>query len=315
MAAYSFAAEKRCDDLGANCVCSEPLNTNTLNATGSYFNPADSTTKECNVEGVAGAVFARNSNDITQTNNSTIFAAFPSGHQVSFVSRGSDGHVGIFWVGARLGSSFVKRAAIRLYTYYSSNFQFAYTASCQNHKHFETDSMITSFEGTDAAGNGGGTHNAYNWLNGWNHAVDCCSRGPNSINYFGVTPASAKRGKWWRIELVLTNRAGGSSPNGFRAQIYEKNVTDNGPDELVLDTGGTFFSGLQTWGAWTDLTPPSRQDALNFAAYRQNICAGYYAFSHVLVAGWDTDQGQRIGIAYEVEGSRPSAPGNLRIRP
>jgi hypothetical protein len=37
----SAANEQRCTELGANCVCSEPLNTNTwTQPTASYFNPA-----------------------------------------------------------------------------------------------------------------------------------------------------------------------------------------------------------------------------------------------------------------------------------
>ena len=47
------AAEQRCDALGANCVCSEPLNTPTLvqdpQIPGNW-NPADSITKECTYE-------------------------------------------------------------------------------------------------------------------------------------------------------------------------------------------------------------------------------------------------------------------------
>jgi len=107
---------------------------------------------------------------------------------------------------------------------------------------------------------------------------------------------------------VVTNRAGGPSPNGFRAEIYLKNVTDNLPEQKVLDTRGTFSAGLQSWGGWTDLTPSSQQNSLEFAAYRQGTCAGYYGFSHVMAAGWDTDAGQRIGPAYEIEGGAGSPP-------
>lgn len=313
------APEAACTTLGVNCHCSEPLNGPTIAFNAPYWNPGDTTPalgKECNVEGVAGAVFARWDNDITQTNDATIRGALPAGNSVSYVSRAANGHTGIFWVGATLGSNFVKRAAVRMYVYYNPTFQFAYTGGCENHKYFEQESLTTSLGGTDGAGNGGGTHNAYSW-GAWNHSPDCCFTGPNSVNYFGVTPASARRGKWWRTEMVLTNRGGGASPNGYRAQIYDKNVTDNGPEELVLDTRGTFFDGLESWGGWTDLTPAARQDFMVFAGYRQGTCAGFYAFSHVLVAGWNTDTGQRIGAASEVEGggapNPPAAPFDVRL--
>lgn len=311
----SYAAEQRCNELGANCVCSEPLNTNSYVYSAPGYNPSDSTTNQCQMDGIPGAVVTRNSNDLFGSNDTAVRSLLPAAHQVNYFLRGPDGHTGVYWVGTKLGSAFVKRAAIRMYLFYSSNFEFAYTSLCENHKFFETDHMITTMSGTDAAGSGGGNHQAYGWTQGWNHAVDCCFSGPNGTSNYGPTPLSSYRGKWFRIEMVLTNRAGGSSPNGFRAEIYMKNVTDNTPEQKVIDTAGTSFSG-NGWGAWTDLTPPSRQDALEFAAYRQGTCAGYYGLSHVMAAGWDTDAGQRIGAAYEIEGggSAPAPPTNLLVR-
>ena len=49
----AFAAEARCGDLGVNCICSEPLQMTGLTPVNvSWWNPNDSTTKECNGEGV-----------------------------------------------------------------------------------------------------------------------------------------------------------------------------------------------------------------------------------------------------------------------
>src|SRR5262245_21712665 len=46
-----LAAEQRCNELAANCVCSEPLNSATITNIGNgFWNPDDSTTKECTVE-------------------------------------------------------------------------------------------------------------------------------------------------------------------------------------------------------------------------------------------------------------------------
>jgi hypothetical protein len=169
--------------------------------------------------------------------------------------------------------------------------------------------MITTMSGTDPLGNGGGAHHAYGWSQGWNHPVDCCYAGPNTTNYYGPAPlATTRRGKWFRAEMVLTNRAGGSSPNGFRAEIYLKNVTDNTAEQKVIDTRGTSYGGLVPWGGWSDLTPPFKQNLLAMVAYRQGTCAGYYGFSHLMAAGWDTDSGQRIGAAYEIEGGSGGPP-------
>lgn len=314
----SYAVEQRCNELGANCVCSEPLNTNSYSYSSPALNPADSTTKQCNMEGFAGAAVTRNANDLFGSNDSAVRALLPAGNQVNYFLRGPDGHTGVYWLGANLGSPFVKRAAIRLYVFYSSNFEFAYMNACQNHKGFETNHMITTMAGTDGTGAGGGSWSAYGWTQGWNHSVDCCYAGPSTSSNFGPTPlASTHRGKWYRYELVVTNRSGGSSGNGFRAEVYVKNVTDGTAEQKVLDTSGTNYSGVNSWGGWTDLTPPSRQDQLAFAAYRQNVCAGYYGFSHMMVAGWDTDSGQRIGAATEIEQSAvtpPLAPTSLIVR-
>jgi hypothetical protein len=315
----AFAAEQRCTDLGANCICSEPLNTSNIvrgavlnSDEGIYaWNPADSTTKECNAEGSPGAAYSSTQTYFPySTNDSTILNALSTQPgRPSWVTRKADGHADIFWIGGVIGGTFVKKAAIRLYVYWSSNFTFAYTGSCNNHKNFETESLTTTLEGTVDNGSGGGAHSVYGLAQSppqWNKVSDCCFSGPNTSNYFGVTPASARRGKWYRTELVLTNRAGGASPNGFRAQIYDKNITDNGPEELVIDTRGTFASGLDPWLGWTDLTPNFRQDWLTFAGYRDGVCPGYYALSHILIAGWNTDTGsERIGAASEVEGGSP----------
>ena len=51
--------------------------------------------------------------------------------------------------------------------------------------------------------------------------------------------------------------------------------------------------------------------------YRQGTCGGWLGFSYYMMAGWDTDTGQRIGPAVEIEGgadtTAPGAPANLRL--
>src|SRR5262245_21574407 len=60
------AAEQRCNDLGTSCVCSEPLNTTTFAGGPDFWNPADSTTKQCSVEAASpGGAIVRTSNTIT----------------------------------------------------------------------------------------------------------------------------------------------------------------------------------------------------------------------------------------------------------
>src|ERR1044072_3988263 len=54
----SAANEQRCTDLGANCIASEPLNTNSYSYDGTWCNPADTTSsdKQMSLGGAAGNV-------------------------------------------------------------------------------------------------------------------------------------------------------------------------------------------------------------------------------------------------------------------
>jgi len=293
------AEEQRCKDLGANCVCSEPFNTNELvrNEASSSFNPADSVTKECSISTPGGAI-ERNDNDIFGSNEATVLSALPPGRQISFFARGPEGHLGIFFVGGGLPSSqFVKRGAARWYIYHSPNFQFAQEGVCTNSKMAEFDSDLLLDKSF-------GYVHMYNFTT-WTPAQDCCLDGPGPDN---VTKADWL-GKWWRVEVVFINRAGGDP--GWVGKVYMKNVTDNGPELLVVDTSA---SGTQLNPSSTR-TPPNQMDKMWMNNYRETGCDGWLGFSHYMMAGWDTDAGQRIGGAAEIENiTPPAAPTNLRVQ-
>jgi len=289
------AAEQKCTDLAVNCVCSEPSNTANLGRVSpAWYNPADSTSKECNTEG-PGLAIVRNADDLIASNDATVLGALPGGHQVQYFVRGPEGHAGSFFAGHTFGSQFVKRAAVRFYLYHSPNFQWSGEGACENSKLAEFDDALLdkSF----------GFVHMYNFLD-WTPAQDCCLSGPGADN---VTKDDW-RGNWWRVEIVFTNRAGGNP--GFVAKVYMRNVTDNGRELTVVDSS---LPGTQLIQSSTR-TPPQRQDKMWMNNYRQGTCNGWLGFSHVMAAGWDTDQGQRIGPAYEIEGPRSSPPTKLRIR-
>jgi hypothetical protein len=146
----------------------------------------------------------------------------------------------------------------------------------------------------------------YNFLT-WTPAQDCCNWGPGPDNLV----SSDWRGKWWRVEVVFINRTGGNP--GFVAKVYMRNITDNLPELLVIDTS---WPGTQLNPSSTR-TPPNPMNQMWMNHYRQGVCTGWLGFSHYMLAGWDTDAGQRIGPAIEVEGSSdrtpPLPPINLRI--
>src|SRR3989440_5612464 len=129
------AEEQRCIALGANCICSEPLNTTTFAGGPSFWNPADSTTKECSEEPAAiGAPIARNS-PVFSSNDATAMAALPPGHTMSNFLRTDDNHQGTFFVGNGIpvSSSFVRLAA-RWYVWHTPVFDFKLEGTCDNSK-------------------------------------------------------------------------------------------------------------------------------------------------------------------------------------
>lgn len=82
LAFESLAGELRCDQLGGDCVCSEPLNSQQNIGPSTFVNPTDTSAKECRGEGGnGGSVYA-------QHGGSSVAAfGFPSGSSVSWVWR------------------------------------------------------------------------------------------------------------------------------------------------------------------------------------------------------------------------------------
>ena len=74
------AEGQRCTELGANCICSEPLQMTSLPFINStYYNPSDSTVKECTSEGsTIGLALVRPTGDLTIGSDPTVLAALPA---------------------------------------------------------------------------------------------------------------------------------------------------------------------------------------------------------------------------------------------
>src|SRR6266849_8930167 len=129
------AEEQRCIGLGANCICSEPMNTTTFAGGPSYWNPADSTTKECSVESaVIGAPIVRNA-PVFSSNDATAMGALPPAHTMSNFLRTDVNHRGTFFVGNGLPvSASFGRLAARWYIWHTPIFDFEVEGSCNNSK-------------------------------------------------------------------------------------------------------------------------------------------------------------------------------------
>jgi hypothetical protein len=348
------AAEARCTELGANCVCSEPLQMTGYTVHGSYsgwLNPNDTSTKECNGEGDGvGVGYAivnggGTSDSIVATagSDSAVFAALPAGHSLTRVLRNPEAHVGLNFIGHTFPgvSTYAKRVAVRFYRYYSGNGgtnAYAFDddpAACNANKLMQLDGHPSN-SANMIFDNGFGPTSLYNFLTfqGGTGSQDCCGFGglidsgsiPQATldamsgpSITGVSPYyQYYRGKWIRYELIVTNRNSGTTSIPVTFKLYVKNVTDNGPEYKIVDSCTT--TGTNTLTTPCGHIPLSSVEFNKFLMnnFRQDTCPGFSAYSHYMLAGWDTDAGQRIGAASEIEGglgaSRSSAiPGGSRF--
>jgi hypothetical protein len=297
-ASSALAEEQRCTELGASCVCSEPLNTTTFAGGPDFWNPADSTTKQCSVESASpGGAIVRTSSTITSSADATALAALPAGHSVSRFVRANDGHQGTFYLGNGVPvSSSLVRLAARWYIWHTPTFDFKLEGSCDNSKiaQFDNNALV---DYTLA-------FHTYNYLN-FSPGIDCCVTGPGPN---ANVASSQMKGKWWRFEVVMSNRSG---PN-FDVKMYGKNVTDNGPELTLIDLSANKLV--------SSLTPPSLMSTIlsnNHRFSAAGTCRGWIGISHYMMAGWTTNAGQRIGLAREIESGGGGAPipppTNLRV--
>lgn len=303
-AATAQAEEQRCNELGANCICSEPFEMTAFSSGPDFWNPTDSTTKQCSVESaVIGGAIVRTGSDVLISADATAIAALPAGHSVSRFVRAGNDHQGTFYAGngVSVSSSFVRLAA-RFYIYHSPLFDYEGEGTCNNSKQAELDGDSRIDYNT-----GAGFH-TYNYLQ-FSPAIDCCVSGP-AINNPAV---SGFKGKWVRHEIVITNRSGPS----YRLQSFMKNVTNGSAEVAVIDT--SIDSRV------SNLTPPQLMSKILSNNHRWSAtgsCRGWIGLSHYIMAGWTTNSGQRIGASTEIEGgggggggdtTPPAPPTNLRV--
>ena len=336
------AAEARCNELGANCVCSEPFNTGSFTYQIPRYIFTDSG-KPCNANGEGGQAI-RNTGDLTMSNDPGLRGALTTNPFVTHVLRGPEGHINLWYMGHLMPDSppFEKRVAMRWYLYHSPNYEGSYDGACTNQKWVQ-NTTSPHIPGYGVAMNIVTSNNLnsvtyYNFYQFYPGFQDCCWQGPQVgfPNADQGPQGSELRGKWWRLELVMTNIRGGNAPNGARIQLYMKNITDNQAERLVIDSNGSAH-GFNDFTPSANLTPmvcgnppctaqtgtPAPIVNWRPSLYRESAsgggCKGFNAVSHFLLAGWATDGGQRIGAASEVEGGGgpvpelPAPPGLLQV--
>lgn len=308
------AAEQRCNELGANCECSEPLNTNSYTEVSSaYWAANDTTTKKCNLEGIAGAIISNGSGfNFQAVSSGEALTRLPAAHTNTWVLKTLDGGGGQF-NGHQFAATNTAHIAMRWYHYYSSNHAFNNDGGgCLNSGKF------LQFGAGAPIGQHNGSPHLYGWGTTWAPGgIDCCIYGPGPSTFRDEGNAKLK-GKWWRFEAHVFN----TLPTGSvtKIKVYRKNVTDNTPEELFIDTTQVTSQPVSdNWSSTlaTTIKPTSRISNIWTDWFRNGTCSGFQAVSHYLAASWDTDAGQRIGAAVEIEGggdtTPPIPPTGLRI--
>lgn len=310
---YAAGNESRCDALGSNCICSEPLNTNSYSTISTFWkNPADTTTKECAVEGVAGGAMEVSSGFGAAASSGAAITALPAAHTNTWVYQTPNGGGTSNFFGSTVpDGSLTARRSIRFYFYYSSDYTITGdgtgATNCNSGKMAQFGRNV--WEGPLWVNEGVWSFYDINASLGWNQTVDpCCSDGVGPGNYQTGPNDADTKGRWWRVEII-THNSNTTGP-GTYFEMFIKDVTNNGPELHVIDTSQTRTSP----SAWTSTNATTLHPTGNLNFYAVNMfrgdlgtppndCVGQASYSHLLIAGWDTDADQRIGAATEIEGS------------
>lgn len=297
------ANEARCDELGANCICNEPYNTDTwANVSTWWYDPADTTgaDKECNNEGVAGTAYSGDGFGLTIDtvgSNPTMFAALPSGANITFIPRSAEGAGnGSFATRFRSGVDPTARQGIRFYRYYSPNFQFTDVTAplCNSNKVAQLGYNGNYTGGPMYQGVNSWALYDFSTSTGWSASVDCCGGG-DMPGQSGTLPTMAGvKGHWIRHEVYLNNN---TTSGTTTTEWYVKDVTAGTAEATIVNTAGDArFTGVHS-------STPQYDFAINsFRANNGDACPGYFAHTHFLAAAWSSNAGQRIGAATEIEG-------------
>lgn len=297
---------------------------------------------QCQMLSGAGSVVAKyqpvyfDQRDITIGSDPAILALLPNRNSALMVRYLRPSYSNMGWGGGSSMSTFylghfyitlgsAKRLALRWYEYHSPDYELAEQGSngCSNGK--------TTWFG-EAGGMGpraammtasGATPTSYMYAytraNGWESSYadywyafhqGYAPRPGSAVNY------NSMRGKWTRMEQIIRRpRAVDSATSGFDTSLYMTNVTDGGTtvEDIRLSSGCTgcqIVGGVNnqnfTWTtAFRNTFDIQDIHVENYRAAENapNIgCAGWMAYAYVAVAKWDTDAGQMIGAASEIEG-------------
>jgi hypothetical protein len=194
----SEAAEQRCNQLGASCVCARSLSASrwVQSSQANFYYEADQDTSDSKLCSV-----------VTADGRATVWT--PDGADSMSVVSGLRGvpalqHNGLTFVvepSAAMKQGITGRVGMRYYLKLGPGYQSTGDGGCTNDKYIQWGDYLT----------------AYN--TGFTNSADG--------RRIGITPASII-GKWYRIEMYLDSN---SNPSNYT--VYFKNVTDNTPEVVM----------------------------------------------------------------------------------
>lgn len=308
--------EARSVALGSASKCAQSWNSTIAQDGGNSYgwHQTDTPTKPCTFDATQWLTDHGESHlpvSATSGTYATVFSALPAAHTNTRVLVMPEGYASSVEGGYRFLSNQLQtqgRWAYRWYAYYSSNYaSYAFPAGpCTNSSKWAT--IQTSYIQMSHQGDLK-TPQVYGWAvppdqYAWEPDVSvCCWFGPGYDT--AAAADGALPGSWWRYEIIGHGMDG--TPGAY-LKVYRKNITSGASEKKIVDTtidcidcdGGTWDWPAE---AKTALVSPEGMDLVTSNFYRAGTCTGYIATAYQLAAQWDTDSGQRIGAAEEIEGS------------
>ena len=304
--AWPWPGEQRCQELdatpGAECDCSETLDTAILNTGGSGTDPGNSTPAPDAGAGPDDNLCGHGGGQFGWTFNSTSLEAvdetrMPAANTVDKVWKTTaltellmgKGFGGDF--DAELDLSEVKRICFRYYTMWDTT----YLNNGQNGgKVMEMTFAFMPFFQIQYGTNGYGPGQPLSCLATWNGVADSC-------NQTGTLNADDLLGGWVRVEMCVSGDFAGESGD-FTFEGYYAALDGWARLDLSYDLGPiTTNFAPEDWGEFWMIVNGDRDLSCSPEPCNPE---GHRYFSHLMQAHWDTlSLGEFIGPAYEIEGS------------
>ncbi len=306
----AVAQEARCAELGSDCWCSEPLN----NDDGTITEPHDFSDSpnatECNAGSQGGATshWGDSIEEMTSTFPSLDYGGsdIPTHVLSSYAydpfeppfgnENRRDG--GIFVEGDILVTASTQRACIRYYFVVTNDFTGVggNSGDCPSERNKMIEGKFARYSQFQAM--------ERDWSN------SC--HGPGTSRPYEPFDFTNQVDKRWLYDEDLDWNDCNEDTGWCRHELCVAGDLDGGND-LTVDSYITTLSDGQTYEVIDAALYPDGAGALTRLAVNMFHGQGYQPegtryVSHMMVAGWDTDTGQYIGAASEIEGGGDTGP-------